>query len=93
MSAAGLNDTTCRYSYVDVSGDLRALALVEAVVREDGEAINALTSGPIEADELAAVVRCLALALATTLELNLGQEGALAQVEVWRRDFMAVSHE
>jgi hypothetical protein len=69
-------------------GDLLALTLLEASLRDDLSTIDLVLSelGVSEATpEVLGTIRCLCTALATTLQLNLGPELAREQVLAWRR--------
>lgn len=74
---------------MDISGDLLALTLVRATIEDDldglGEVLDQIERTP-QVDQM---LRCLCGALATTLELNMGRERALAQVEFWRQSMIA----
>lgn len=84
-------------TFIGHRGDLLGLTLVEATLIDDGSRIDDVLSllGVGEATpELLGTIRCLTNALATVLKLNLGDELALEQVEVWRRMmFLMVDNE
>lgn len=82
---------------MDRSGDLLGLSLTQAVINEDASMLELhlalIGLSEEESPEVLGVVRTLSNALATTLTLNLGKEGALRQVALWRSAMRAQAAE
>lgn len=64
------------------SGGLVAMALLEATITEDVDALNVMTEAANE--QPTGVIIALVSALASALITNLGEETAVEQVRLWR---------
>lgn len=65
---------------------LLSIAMVGAVIEEDIDAVNALA--PAMTEDAAHVITTLVTLLSTTLKVNLGEEGARQQLDLWRASVM-----
>lgn len=68
----------------NIEGDLLGLTLVSALINEDMSLIQATVGALRTRGDLLGALRVVSNAFAASLQVNLGKDGALHQVEMYR---------